>query len=214
MPPGRGDGGGVLTAAFARWPIGIWVVVGALLRLSFPSDFLFRYDEVHNLEYSLRVSREGEWVRHAWKSSIGIPNGPTFVYWLAAWTRWSLDPLVANLSVTFANVAALVLAIPFFRRILQGPGEAECALALYATSPVAIWYSRKIWDPCLLPLFTVPALALAIRVLQSEKSRAVFWIPPLLALAIQAHQSALFFAAALGATLLSAGRRIALGWLA
>jgi hypothetical protein len=175
---------------------------------------LFRYDEVHNWEYSLRVSREGEWVRHAWKSSIGIPNGPVFVYWLAAFSRWSLDPLVANLSVTLANVAALALAIPFFRRILRGPGEAECALALYATSPVAIWYSRKIWDPCLLPLFTVPTLALAIRVLQSERSRAVFGIPPLLALAIQAHQSALFFAAALGVTLLSAGRRIALGWLA
>jgi hypothetical protein len=203
-----------LTAAFRRWPIGVWVLVGLALRLTWPADFLFRYDEVRNLEYSLRVSQDGEWVRHAWGSSIGIPNGPTFVYWLAAVSRFSIDPLVANLSVTFANVVALLLAIPFFRRVLKGPGEAECALALYATSPVAIMYSRKIWDPCILALFTVPALALAIRVLQSEKSKAVFWIPPLLALAIQAHQSALFFGAVLGLTLLSAGRRIAFGWLA
>jgi hypothetical protein len=189
-------------------------VIGAALRVSWPGDFLFRYDEVLHLEYSLRISREGEWVPHGLKSSIGIPNGPAFAWWLAAWTRFSLDPLVANLSVTLANVAALALAIPFFRRVLRGPGEPEAALALLATSPVAIWYSRKIWDPCLLPLFTVPSLALAVRALQAEKSRAVLWIPPILALAIQTHQSALFFAAALGLALLAAGRRIALGWLA
>jgi hypothetical protein len=190
------------------------VLVGLALRLTWPADFLFRFDEVKNLEYSLRVSQHGEWVRHAWESSIGVPNGPVFVYWLAAFSRFSIDPIVANLSITFANVLALLLAIPFFRRVLTGPGEAECALALYATSPVAIWYSRKIWDPCLLPLLSVPALFVAIRALQSEKSKAVFWVPPLLALAIQAHQSAIFFGAVVGLTLLSAGRRISFGWLA
>jgi len=190
------------------------VVVGLALRLTWADDFLFRFDEVKNLEYSLRVSRDGEWVRHAWESSIGVPNGPAFVYWLAAFSRFSLDPLVANLSVTLANVVAMLVAIPFFRRVLRGPGEAECAMALWATSPVAIWYSRKIWDPCLLPLLATPVLVLAIRALQVERAKSVFWIPPLLAVAVQAHQSALFLGAVVGLTLASAGRRIAWGWLA
>jgi hypothetical protein len=183
--------------------------------LLWPRGFLFRLDEAVHMEWAARIARDGEWVTHAWSSSVGVPNGPVFAYWLALFAEISLSPLLANVSVALANGLALAAAVPLFRRLLPGPGEAETAVALFATSPVAIWFSRKIWDPCLLALFLVPALLLAARVLQSpRRSAAVTGIPVLLALAVQVHQSALFFGAVLAAVLASAPRRIAPGWLA
>lgn len=168
-----------------------------------------------HVEWAARIARDGEWITHAWPSSVGIPNGPVFAYWLALFAKLSLSPVVANLSLVLANGIALAAAVPLFRRLLPEPGDAATATALYATSPVAIWYSRKIWDPCLLALFLVPALWCATRVLQAERrSAAVAAVPVLLALAVQVHQSAIFFAVVLAGVLASAWRRISPGWLA
>ena len=167
------------------------------------------------MEWSLRISRDGEWLRHAWPSSTGLPNGPVFVYYVALFTYFSLSPLVANLGIVLANIAALAISVPLFRRLFLEEDDVRLAVALYATSPVAIWFSRKIWDPCLLPLFTVPALWIALKVFQDAgRPRLVLAIPPLLALAAMAHQSAIFFGIVLMATVLSAHRKIAWGALA
>jgi 4-amino-4-deoxy-L-arabinose transferase-like glycosyltransferase len=191
------------------------VAAGIALRVLWPRGFLFRLDEAVHMEWAARIARDGEWVTHAWPSSVGVPNGPVFAYWLALFARASLSPVLANLSVVAANGIALAAAVPLFRRLLPERRDADLAVALLATSPVAIWFSRKIWDPCLLALFLVPALLLAARVLQSPgRSRAIAGVPVLLALAVQVHQSAIFFGVVLAAVLLSAPRRIAPGWLA
>jgi hypothetical protein len=139
---------------------------------------------------------------------VGVPNGPVFVWFLATISRFTLDPVVGTMVIVLVNVAALAFAVPLFRRLLPGRGEAELALALYATNPVAIWHSRKLWDPCLVPLFAVPALALAARVLQGRGSWALAGLIPLLALAGQTHQSGALFGIVLVATLLSDPRRL------
>ena len=150
------------------------MAVGIALRLVWPRAFLFRLDEAVHMEWAARIARDGEWITHAWPSSVGVPNGPVFAYWLALFAELSPSPVVGNLSVVLANGIALAAAVPLFRRLLPEPGEADAAVALFATSPVAIWFSRKIWDPCLLALFLVPALLIAARVLQSP-GRSPCW---------------------------------------
>jgi 4-amino-4-deoxy-L-arabinose transferase-like glycosyltransferase len=196
-----------------RWPVGIWVAVGAVLRFLWPGGFLFRLDEAVHMEFARDLARDPRWIDHAWLSSAGVPNGPVFAMFLTPFAALSADPRVAQAGVALANVAALGLAIPLFRRLLRSEAEARTALAILATSPVAIWFSRKLWDPCLLALFTVPALFLAVRALSPGGSRTVAFVPPLLALAIQTHQSAAFLAAALGVAFLIAWRRVAWGAL-
>jgi 4-amino-4-deoxy-L-arabinose transferase-like glycosyltransferase len=190
-----------------------WVLAGAVLRLLWPSDFLFRQDEAEHLEHSFRISQGREWVRHAWPSSVGLENGPVFAYFLAASTAVSADPRVAQLSIVAANLIALGFAALLFRRLLPTASEARLATALYASSPLAIWFSRKIWDPCLLALFCVPALFALTRALQEKRSRAIAFVPPLVALALQVHQSGVFFALLVAGVTLLRWRSLAKGWL-
>jgi hypothetical protein len=172
------------------------VLLGAVLRILWPEGFLFRQDEAEHLADSFAVSQEGERPSHAWDSSAGLPNGPGYLYFLALVTTFTTDPRAAQGVITLLNVAALAMAVPLLRRWLPSPRDAEAAVALFATSPVAIWFSRKIWDPCLLPVLAVPALLLATRALAAPRSRApALLLPvPLLAAIVQVHQSALFFA--------------------
>jgi 4-amino-4-deoxy-L-arabinose transferase-like glycosyltransferase len=187
-----------------------WVAVGALLRVLWPGDFLFRQDEAEHFAYALDVAARGGWPSHAWPSSAGVPNGPTFLWFLAAVARVTSDPRVATFAVAMTNVAALALSVPLFRSLLRGRGEATRAVALYATSPVAIWYSRKLWDPCVLAILAVPALWLTLRALERPGRRSVALVPVVLAAAALAHQSAAFFAVVLVAILLAGVRRTAL----
>ncbi len=163
---------------------------------------------------SFAVSREGERPAHAWPSSAGLPNGPGYLYFLAAITAFTTDPRAAQGAITLLNVAALALSVPLLRRWLPRPRDAEAAVAVYAASPVAIWFSRKIWDPCLLPVLAVPALLLATRARAAPRARtAALFLPPLLAVLVQVHQSAVFFAilvAAVAAPPLVRGAKAAL----
>jgi hypothetical protein len=215
-PSAAAPGGPAARAAAwpESWPAWAWLLVGAALRLLWPSDFLFKHDEARNLDFALAIAREGQRPAQAWPTSLGLPNGPVAAYCFALVTRFAASPLAVNSAVALANVGALALAIPLYRRLLGRPRDARLALALHATSPVAIWFSRKIWDPCLLALFVVPALACLLAALQSRRSRLVALEPPLLALAIQVHHSAIFLAVVVASLLLRAGRRIAWGWLA
>ncbi len=190
------------------------MLLGAVLRVLWPEGFLFRQDEAEHLVDSFAVSREGERPAHAWPSSAGLPNGPGTLYFLAAITTFTTDPRAAQGAILLLNVAALAMSVPLLRRWLRSPRDAEAAVAVYAASPVAIWFSRKIWDPCLLPVLAVPALLLATRARGAPPSRAAaLLLPPLLAVLVQVHQSGVFFAvlvAAAAAPPLVRGPRAAL----
>jgi len=189
------------------------VLVGAILRLLGPGHFLFRQDEAEHFAQALDLAAQGSWPVHSWPSSVGIPNGGTFLWILIALGHVTSDPRWGTALVALINVAALAMSVPLFRALLRGRGEAALAVALYATNPVAIWYSRKIWDPCVLALFAVPALLLTLRALDAGERKpgaagAVLLVPPLLALGALAHQSAAFFGVVVLAILLAEWRRV------
>lgn len=188
----------------------LWVAVGLVLRCLWPQGFLFRQDEAAHLVDSFAISREGNRPAHAWHSSAGVPNGPGFLYFLAAITSVTTDPLAAQAVIVALNGLALAISVPLFRLCFPAPRDVAAAVAIYATSPVAIWFSRKIWDPCLVPVVAVAATYFATRTLLAPRSWAPIAVFPLLAAAGLIHQSAIFFAlavlAAVAPALLRANR--------
>lgn len=176
--------------------------------------FIFKEDEARAIVYALRIVREHALLTHTWPSSVGIANSPVFVYLLAPFAAVSHDPLFLSLCMNLMNLASVGVAYFLFKRIFGDKNEARLSALFYAIAPVAIHYSRKIWDPVPLPLFGVFLLYAAVRVLDRERSP---WIFPLLAassLAAQMHQSGVFFVALVLAAVLMHAPRLHRGWTA
>jgi hypothetical protein len=95
-------------------------------------------------------------------SSVRIPN-PGMSLWVFVALRGltgAEDPPALTRAVQLANCLALVLLLVFVRRHVP-PGQREAwlwAAALVSVNPVAVLFHRKLWPPCVLPLFSLAAL--------------------------------------------------------
>src|SRR6266542_2136543 len=122
-------------------------------------------------------------------ASVGLPNPPLFVYLLALPLAIARTPLAAAGFVAATNVAAVWLCYVAGRRwFSRFVGLA--AAALFALSPWAIVYSRKIWAQDLLPICTVLFLLALHGLLVEKRPRSVLWLLLLVGAATQLHFSA------------------------
>lgn len=191
------------------WEIYIIVIVAAILRLyrmdtsEFSGDqtILFRmaYDAVH---YGLIPATSNG-------SSIHTMNPPLAVYLLMIPAAISPDPLWATVWTGLFNVAAVLLAYIFVRRY-YGRLAATIAAALYTTAQTTIVFSRFIWQPSLIALFTMLFMfALFWGVVEHRKG----WLfPALLLLGVlsQLHSLTLFLVVPLFVAILLAPKTIRL----
>lgn len=120
--------------------------------------------------------------------SAGIPSAPHFIYLLAPVVALSRDPAFVSGAIALANVAGLGATMLFAWRAF-GRTAALIGGLLYAVSPYAVFYARRIWQPDLLPpLAALLLVALELGVVQ----RRVWWAAasiPLAALATLVHPS-------------------------
>ncbi len=148
-----------------RWAIGFVVALtlGAVFRLIWLADMEYKSDEAWTFAHV-----QSFWQSHAlaWtgmNSSAGLPNAGLSLWLFIALGAFlpSGDPLALARAVQLINVAAiLLLALFAYRRVERSEREAWLwATALVAVNPLAVLFSRKIWPPELLPLFTVAMLA-------------------------------------------------------
>ena len=91
------------------------------------------------------------------RSSQNVFAPPHFIYFLAPIVAVSRDPAVATAVIATVNVAAVGGAVWLGWRAF-GPLAGLVAGGLYAVSPSAIFFSRKIWQPDLVapPLAHLP----------------------------------------------------------
>jgi hypothetical protein len=169
--------------------IGI-LVLAALLRLSAPGVVEFKRDEA-NLSYlALDLVRGQSLPLLGISSSVGIPNSPMSVYLFAVPYVFSSDPTLATQFVGLLNVLAVLLTYLLARRY-YGAGVALLAALLYAVSPWAVIYSRKIWAQDLLPPFVLATILTALIGFIEGKRWAQWLCLPLLSITAQIHYSAL-----------------------
>lgn len=133
------------------------LLVGIILRLSFPSDIEYKWDEQLMFYTGQNVGVTEPWPSLGTFSSAGVTNPPLGVWVYVILTRIShatTPPELAR-AVQWMNIIALFVLAFFSLCILP---EAErltwCwATAFAAVSPLAVVFQRKIWQPCTLPLF-------------------------------------------------------------
>ncbi len=123
-------------------------------------------------------------------SRIGVRNPPLFIYLLALPLACSRSPFAAVGFIALCNVVAVWLCYCVGRRYFS-PFVALVAAGLYAVSPWAIVFSRKIWAQDLLPVLLCLFLLAAHGFLVDKRPGLVAWLVVLAGVAIQVHFSAL-----------------------
>ena len=128
------------------------ICIAGLLRMTFPGLSEFKADEARLYASSLHFITNLEIPTHGITSSIGIPNFPISIWLYAApLTLWK-HPYSATIFTGLLNTAALIICWNITKRFWN-IRTALIATTLFASSPWAVIFSRKIWAQNTLPLF-------------------------------------------------------------
>ncbi len=165
------------------------LLLAAAVRLGAPGISEFKRDEANMSRAALDMV-EGHGVPLlGLSSSVNVPNPPISVYLFALPYALDHGPIAATLFVGLLNVLAVALTWALARR-WYGPTAALAAGLLYAASPWAALYSRKIWAQDLLPPFVVLTVFTGL-LGYAENRRWARWLHwPLLAITVQIHYGA------------------------
>jgi hypothetical protein len=162
------------------------ILLAALLRLGAPEVVEFKRDEA-NLSYmALDIARGRDFPLLGIDSSVGIRNAPVNVYIMVPPFLISSDPTLATQYVGLLNVIGVAL-VYLLARWYYGPLAAVVAGLLFAVSPWAVVYSRKIWAQDMLPLFIVMTVGTGLIGFVEGKRWAQWVHLPLLAITGQIH---------------------------
>lgn len=183
------------------------IVVGAALRCAWLSDMEYKGDERWTFDRTQRIPALEPWPSVGMMSSVGMVNPGLSVWAFVALAKAFAvrSPLGLAAAVVSCNVAAFAILYAF---VVRGVAREErepwlWGLALAAVNPVALVLERKIWTPCLFPIFSVAFLVGWLR--RSTRWGAASWglVGALLG---QIQMSGFFYAAAFAFAELTVGR--------
>jgi len=176
------------------------VAVGAWLRFQHPELLEFKSDEAFAANQALEFVRGGKLPTSGLMSSVGVSNPPLFI--------WLLIPMFflnSNIAVVCSMISVLglaaVVATWWIGRKYHGSLSGLIAAALFATSPWAVVYSRKIWAQDFVPVLATGAMWAAHSLVLGKNPKAVFWLLCLPLCVIQIHFSGFALTAAVLAIL-------------
>jgi hypothetical protein len=191
------------------------ILLGAILRLSFPGDIEYKADEKYMFEATQKIGITESWPMVGMTTGVGGKNPGMSVWIFVALSKIfhaSSPPELAR-AVQWLNILGLLVLAFFSLRILPGPERPPwCwATAFAAVNPFAVIFHRKIWAQSTLPLFCV-LLWIAWHYRQ-KKTGAFFW--GLLGACLgQIHMSGFFLAAGVFLWTVIRDRRVQWGfWL-
>lgn len=139
------------------------IALGVLLRLVWPEDIEYKLDEAWTFEHVRALAAGARWPWVGMPTSVGLPN-PGLSLWIFSFLGFVSGARTApelaravqvmNIAAIFAFVAFAWVVVPRQRR-----EPWLWAAALWAVSPLAVIFERKIWPPSVLPLMTVALMA-------------------------------------------------------
>lgn len=182
-----------LRILLTTWEIYPIIVLAAFLRFYQMNVTEFDDDQVAIFRMAYNAVHSGLIPVMSNGASIGIahPPGVIFLYMLSA--LFSADPLGGALLVAFLTLLGVVLTY-FFTRRYYGRFAGTVAALLYGTAAAPVHYARFIWQPNVMPLFTVLFFfALFWGVIERRKG---WFFPALVLLGIlyQMHETTLLLA--------------------
>jgi hypothetical protein len=179
-----------------RWRLsGLFILLlGAWLRVHGLSAMEFKGDEQEALTLAIRLVDQhlwmspGSWPTHGMLSSNGVANAPLFTWIVAGAWAVTHSPLAIAHFIAIVNAVCLYPLWQWSRRRMDEP-RALLTLAVFAVSPFAVMYSRKIWTQDLL-LPGVLAVLWGVEWLRSGKPwRGIVLLLTATLVAGQLHQS-------------------------
>src|SRR5262249_2161667 len=192
-----------ITTVFARERlilVGI-VAAGTLLRLYRIDLTWFFLDQLRDVAVASSIAAGqsfpllGPWI--GWTNAY---LGPLYFYLIAVPFLFTAHPLAAVVAMALVNAVAIVLLYRFAARYFGVP-VALTASALFAVFPLAVVSARVLWNPALIPLFTIVFIGALYAVIVDGRSRPVIAAFGALAVLTQLHMATI----ALGAVALIAG---------
>jgi hypothetical protein len=133
------------------------VLTGAALRLAWPGDIEYKADEKWTFEHAVAAGKTEplSWLGMPTSAGVLNPGMSLWVFVLPARFLAIDDPTQLARCVEILSIAAILLLIAFAICCCTGL-EREIwlwASALLSVNPLAILFHRKIWPPCILPIF-------------------------------------------------------------
>jgi hypothetical protein len=181
----------------------LWLLAGILLlatvlRVAWPTLTEFKFSEARLAALALEVTREGHLPLVGVPSSAGFDHSPISVYLYVPAFLATTSPIPATIYGGLVGVAAVALCWWLSRR-WSGGGlwAASVASVLFAVSPWAVAFSRKIWQVAFVPLLTLIFVGLAVSALIQRRSWNLAMALVAFALLVQIHPSAISLALAL-----------------
>ncbi len=181
----------------------LWVPAGTLLlatvlRAGWPRLTEFKFSEARLQALALELTRGGSLPLVGVPSSAGFDHSPLSVYLYAPAFLLSSSPIPATIYGGLAGVAAVALCWWLSRR-WPGGGRwaALVATLLFAVSPWAVAFSRKIWQVAFVPLLALAFVGLIVSSLIEGRRWNLTWALVVLSLLVQVHPSAVSLGLAL-----------------
>jgi 4-amino-4-deoxy-L-arabinose transferase-like glycosyltransferase len=159
-----GMGSEARSSARRAWTCGLIVAIlaGAVLRLLWVEDMEFKGDELWTFERTQHVGRDEPlpWLGQPTSFELRHPGGTVWVFVALGRLFHVHQPTELCRAIQILNVAAILLVLGFALWAVPR-GEREpwlWAVALVSVNPMAVLFHRKIWQPCVLPLFVTVLL--------------------------------------------------------
>ena len=179
--------------AIANWEwIGLAVIiaVGAWFRFSHLDLLEFQGDEAYAANLALGFVKHGRLPAAGLMSSVGVTNPPLFSYLLIPMFAISPNPVFVSCCIAALGLAAVVICW-HIGRVYYGPMAGLVAAAMFAVSPWAVIYSRKIWAQDFVPIFATGTMWALHALVLGRRPKAIFWCLFLPLCVIQIHFSGL-----------------------
>ena len=195
-----------------EWAVLIAIVaLAATLRLVRLDLIEFKSDEAKAIALTAPIVDGGHWPEVGLVSSVGIHNPPVFLYLLAVPMTVSFNPRFVTGSFVGGLAVLGVLLTFVVIRPRFGAFVALSATALFACSPWAVLYARKIWAQDVLPVFLVVLLYVLFAVSERRRTWLVALVPVLVGILWQIHFSAVALVPVCAVVVLLRARDV--GWL-
>ncbi len=179
-----------LRALFSTWELYPIILLAGFLRFyqlnvtEFDDDqaaiFRMAYNAVHN--GLIPVMSNG--------ASIGIAHPPGVIYLYMLPALFSANPLGGALLVAFFTLLGVIMTY-FFTRRYYGRFAGTIAALLYGTAAAPVHYARFIWQPNIMPLFTMLFFFALFRGVIERRKGWFFPALALLGILYQMHETTL-----------------------
>jgi hypothetical protein len=201
-PPAKPKGGSDLLALV------LFLLLAVALRLTYPLDFEYKYDQIYLFQKSQTVGHTEHWPTLGMSSGVGTKNPPLSIWIFPALAKLThattpealtQAQIALNLLALAALAALILVAIPAHKR-----EPWIWAFGIACVNWHQVFYDRVLWSQSALPLFCVAHLAAFLHRRSRAGSLALGLTGPLLG---QIHMPGFYFVAGIKAALLLLDRR-------